>query len=182
MKFRLYPSSFRVKSWILAILCGVILIVACKSTSAPKGTIVKVERVVSGQGLEVLDGSKQPALMERVRLIGIEAPDMKQRPWGPAARDKLEQLIVGQTVLLESDEETLDQYGRRFAYVWQDRVLLNEQLVAQGYALFVPRSPNNKYDQRLACAQEVARIMGLGIWDPKQPMRLTPAEFRRQYR
>lgn len=144
--------------------------------------MVKVERVVTGQALEVLDGSKQPALTERVRLIGIESPDLKQQPWGLEARDRLEQLIVGQTVLLEPDEENLDQYGRRLAYVWQDGTLLNEQMVAQGYALFVPRSPNNKYDRRLAHAQEVAQIMGLGIWNSKQPMRLTPDEFRRQYR
>ncbi|NEO50538.1 MAG: thermonuclease family protein, partial [Moorea sp. SIO4A3] len=29
-------------------------------------------------------------------------------------------------------------------------------------------------------AQEYARIMGYGIWNPDQPLRLTPAEFRRQ--
>jgi micrococcal nuclease len=58
--------------------------------------------------------------------------------------------------------------------------LLNEQLVKEGYVLAAPRSPNKKYDSRIARAQEYARLMGYGIWNPDQPMRLTPAEFRRQ--
>jgi micrococcal nuclease len=64
--------------------------------------------------------------------------------------------------------------------VWKNKVLLNEELVKQGNAMFVGRSPNHKYDQRLERAQQWARLMGQGIWNPEKPMRLTPAEFRRQ--
>jgi micrococcal nuclease len=59
--------------------------------------------------------------------------------------------------------------------------LVNEQLVVEGY-VYVPRSINNKYEQRLTNAQEFARLMGKGIWNPEKPMRLTPTEFRRQNR
>jgi len=55
-------------------------------------------------------------------------------------------------------------------------------MVKRGYALAKPRSPNTKYDQRLANAQAWARIMGVGIWDPEQPMGITPTEFRSQNR
>jgi micrococcal nuclease len=65
------------------------------------------------------------------------------------------------------------------AYVWKDKLLLNEEVVKQGYALFVARSPNHKYDQRLEHAQQWARIMGKGIWNTDKPMRVTPGEFRR---
>ncbi|WP_309228841.1 thermonuclease family protein [Microcoleus sp. FACHB-831] len=166
---------------ILAFACS-LLLVGCQSTPPPVGMSVKIERVVNGQSVEVIDNAKQPPLLERLRLIGVEAPDMKQRPWGHKAQERLEQLIGGQPVILESDEETKDRYERRLAYLWRDRVLLNETLIREGYALFVPRSPNNKYDQRLSRAQEEARLMGRGIWNPKQPMRLSPSEFRRQYR
>jgi micrococcal nuclease len=113
---------------------------------------------------------------------------LKQQPWGVAARNRLEQMVsnttnqqlVLQPVFLEADIKTKDSSGRWLAYVWYDGVLLNEQLVKEGYLLAAPRSPNNKYDQRIARAQEYARIMGSGIWNPDQPMRLTPAQFRRQ--
>ena len=144
--------------------------------------------MVSGQTLDVLNTNQQPPLIERVRLIGIEAPDLKQHPWGAAAKNRFEKMIskirgqqlVLQPVFLEPDVQEKDSSGRWLAYVWHDNVLLNEQLVKEGYVLAAPRSPNNKYDSRLARAQEYARIMGYGIWNPNQPMRLTPAEFRRQ--
>jgi micrococcal nuclease len=89
------------------------------------------------------------------------------------------QQLVLQPVVLEPDVQEKDSTGRWLAYVWHNNVLVNEQLVKEGYVLAAPRSPNNKYDTRIARAQEYARIMGYGIWNPSQPMRLTPAEFRR---
>ncbi len=168
--------------------CCLLLLVGCQSTEVPNAITVQVQRVVSGQTLDVLNPTQQPALTERVRLIGIEAPDLKQQPWGEAAKNRFEQMIskkagqqlVIQPVLLEPDIQEKDTAGRWLAYVWQDGVLLNEKLVEEGYVLAAPRSPNKKYDARLARAQEYARIMGYGIWNPDRPMRLTPVEFRRQ--
>ncbi|HEY9675054.1 MAG TPA: thermonuclease family protein [Waterburya sp.] len=163
---------------------------SCQPNHAPTGISVnvQVQRVVSGQTLDVLNPSQPTGLVERVRLIGIEAPDLKQEPWGSAAKNHFEQMItqtanqqfVLQPVVLERDVQEKDSAGRWLAYVWVNGVLLNEQLVKEGYVLAAPRSPNQKYDERLARAQEYARIMGYGIWNPDQPMRLTPAEFRRQ--
>lgn len=139
-------------------------------------------RVVSGQTLEVQaigttptsNSSPHPSI---VRLVGIDAPDLQQQPWGQAAKQRLE-AISGKTVLLEFDVQDKDAFGRYLAYVWQDKELLNEQLVKGGYVLWVGRSPNHKYDLQLERAQAWARLMGMGIWQPDQPMRLTPAEFR----
>lgn len=167
--------------------CCLLLLVGCQSHHVSNGLTVQVQRVISGQTLDVLNSMQQPALIERVRLIGIEAPDLKQQPWGATAKNRFEQMLsktIGQQVLqpvfLEPDVQEKDSSGRWLAYVWYDGVLLNEQLVKDGYVLAAPRAPNNKYDSRLARAQEYARIMGYGIWNPKQPMRLTPTEFRRQ--
>ncbi|HAJ62321.1 MAG TPA: nuclease, partial [Cyanobacteria bacterium UBA8543] len=186
LKFRfLLPVTFLRKFCLFC--CCLLLLVSCESTSVPSAITVQVQRVVSGQTLDVLNPTQQPALTERVRLIGIEAPDLKQQPWGEAAKNHFEEMIstkagqqlVVQSVLLEPDVQEKDTAGRWLAYVWQDGVLINEKLVEQGYVLAAPRSPNKKYDARLARAQEYARIMGLGIWKSDRPMRLTPAEFRR---
>lgn len=164
--------------------CCCLLLVGCQSTRHPNTITVQVQRVISGQTLEVLNPAQQPAVIWRVRLIGIEAPDLKQQPWGVLAKNRLEQLLIGkngqQVILLEPDLQQQDSYKRWLAYVWRNEVLINEQLVKEGYVLAAPRSPNKKYDMRLTRAQEYARVMGYGIWNPDQPMRLTPAEFRRQ--
>lgn len=159
-----------------------LLLQSCQSPTPPQGVEAKVAIVISGQTLEVIGIGDRTTLPTRVRLIGIDAPDLQQQPWGKAAKERLEAMIGSQTVLLEFDVQDKDSFGRLLAYVWQDKILLNELLVAQGYVLSVPRSPNHKYDQRLARAQEWARLMGQGIWNPEKPMRLTPAEFRRQNR
>lgn len=138
------------------------------------GMQVKVTRVLSGQTLEV----EETATAMKVRLVGIDAPSLQQQPWGEAALQQLETKIGGKTVLLEFDTQQKDAFGRNLAYVWHDGVLLNLQLVKEGYVLWMPRSPNNKYDRQLEYAQAYARLMGLGIWNWDRPMRITPAEFR----
>ncbi|QSJ16355.1 thermonuclease family protein [Nostoc sp. UHCC 0702] len=178
-------STLAVGVWLrrIAVLASLLLLVSCQAKGKPESNQaqVKVARVVSGQSLEVLGMAEQPNLISQVRLIGVDAPDLRQRPWGDEAKQQLENLIGGaeKTVMLEFDIEAKDKIGRTLAYVWKDQQLLNEQVVKQGYALFVGRSPNHKYDLRLERAQQWARIMGQGIWNPEKPMRLTPVEFRR---
>ncbi len=178
------PPYLGIWSRKIAILTCLLLLMSCqnKNQLADNQAQVKVARVVSGQSLEVLGMAEQPNLISQVRLIGVDAPDLRQRPWGEAAKEQLEDLTgnAEQPVILEFDLEAKDKIGRTLAYVWKDKVLLNEELVKQGNALFVGRSPNHKYNQRLERAQQWARLMGQGIWNPEKPMRLTPAEFRRQ--
>ncbi|QSV72384.1 MAG: thermonuclease family protein [Aphanizomenon flos-aquae KM1D3_PB] len=167
----------------IIILASFSLLVSCQSqnNSSITPTSVKVARVVSGQSLEVLGMESQPNLISPVRLIGLDAPDIRQIPWGEDAKQFVESLIgsANQAVNLEFDLEAKDKFNRTLAYVWKDKLLLNEEVVKQGYALFVARSPNHKYDQRLEHAQQWARIMGKGIWNTDKPMRVTPGEFRR---
>lgn len=170
----------RVANFLLLVLL-LIFIHGCGKVTAPQGVTARVVRVVSGQSLEVTGISKQPNFRSQVRLIGVEAPDLQQQPWGEAAKEYLAQLITNQSVLLEFDVQDTDTFGRRLAYVWKDQVLVNELLIKDGYALAVMRSPNHKYDQRLESAQQTARLMGRIIWNPDQPMRFTPTEFRRQH-
>jgi micrococcal nuclease len=167
----------------IIILASLLLLVSCQShnNSSIIPANVKIARIVSGQSLEVLGMEAQPNLISQVRLIGLDAPDIRQLPWGEDAKQLVEGLIGGanQAVNLEFDLEAKDKFNRTLAYVWKDKLLLNEEVVKQGYALFVARSPNHKYDQRLERAQQWARIMGKGIWNPDKPMRITPGEFRR---
>ena len=182
---RMAAVVFRLRVFVpkIIILASLLLLVSCQShnNSSIIPANVKIARVVSGQSLEVLGMEAQPNLISQVRLIGLDAPDIRQFPWGEDAKQLVEGLIGGanQAVNLEFDLEAKDKFNRTLAYVWKDKLLLNEEVVKQGYALFVARSPNHKYDQRLERAQQWARIMGKGIWNPDKPMRITPGEFRR---
>jgi micrococcal nuclease len=167
----------------ITLLC-LLFLFGCQP-SQPKGQTtvgdvqVRVARVANGQTLEVVGMGQQPTLISQVRLVGIDAPDIRQFPWGDDAKEKLNQLIgENRSVILEFDLKAQDEFNRVLAYVWVNNTLLNEQLVKEGYVLFSPRSPNQKYDQRLERAQQWARLMGVGIWNPNKPMRLTPSEFR----
>lgn len=163
-------------------LCCLLLLVSCKGSVTPQGEMVLVKQVVSGQTIEVVSVEDPTATPRRVRLIGISAPDMRQQPWGIEARRQLAELLGARPVLLELDVEKRDRYQRQLGYIWATEELLNEEMIKLGYALAKPRSPNTKYDERLANAQAWARIMGVGIWDPEEPMSITPTEFRRQNR
>lgn len=154
-----------------------IMLMGCQNTTKPQGLTVQVKRVTSGQTIEVV--SKGKTML--VRLIGIDAPALQQQPHGQAAKALLTQIIANKKVSLELDEQKQDDFGRYLAYVWSD-ILVNEYLVKQGAVIVAVKSPNHKYDQQLVRAQEWARLQEQGIWNPKQPMTLTPAEFRSQYR
>ena len=186
VKFYVSTSNLRVNFYFLLFICfSIVLLVGCQpkaSKTEPIEAQVKIAGVTSGNTLNVIAIDSQSNLNSQVRLIGLDAPSQRQRPWGEKSSRRLRELIGDKLVKLEFDVEQTDKFGRTLAYVWQGEVLLNEQLVKEGHALFVPRSPNHKYDLRLERAQQFARVMGKGIWNPDKPMRLTPTEFRQIYR
>lgn len=167
---------------LVIVFCLVGLLGGCDRNIAPSTDPVQIRRVVSGQTVEIVGMGRNSQNSQTVRLIGIDAPDLQQQPWGIEAKQALEKLVDSQSVRLEFDVEKQDRYGRSSAYLWVGNQLANEQLVASGYALAMPRSPNVKYQKTLQRAQESARIAGRGIWESDRPMRQTPGEFRRQNR
>lgn len=159
----------------------IFLLTGCQVQAVPPGEAVTVMRVVSGQTLEVLKPGS--ALAERVRLIGLVTPDLNQQPWSDAARAQLQAWIAKDpTVLLEADRQSYSaftdkkgvEHQQRLAYVWQRGQMLNENMLAAGYALAKSHSPNTKYEQRLSNAQEKARLLEVGIWNPQNPLREAP--------
>lgn len=156
--------------------CCLLLLFSCRSQPEPTDLLGgKVTRVVSGQTVEVvLIGSSETT---RVRIIGIDAPDLRQSPWGEAAKQKLVELVTGLPIKLELENEERDRYNRLNAHLWQERTLVSQELVAAGCVL-ANDSYEHKYSKLLMESQEYARLMGYGIWNPQQAMRYTPRQFR----
>lgn len=133
----------------------------------------RLVKVVSGQTIEVIipEGNNQS---QRVRIIGINTPKVEDRLWNERVQTRLKELVKGDrastalrdrlTLEIENDEP--DRYNRIFAHVWQDDILIGEQLAKEGYVLANTQYPH-KYSDRIFHAQEYARILGYGIWDSK---------------
>ncbi len=162
--------------WIVPVL--LCLLVSCQRVNSPQGDAIAVQHVVSGQEFELQGIPGQPDITEQVRLAGIAVPSLTQKPWGVAAKVRLEQMILNQSVRLEPDRIPRTDRGQRSVYAWLNGVLLNETLVAEGYALTSSKSQKSAYELRLSRAQDRARILGLGIWNPQDPMRQPPGEDR----
>ncbi len=139
----------------------------------------RVVKVNDGDTLTVMVGRKK----ERVRLIGIDAPELGQQPWGAASRKYCRELVLlsGDAVTLEFDIVKRDQYGRLLAYVrTADNTLINVEMVRNGYAFLYTFPPNVKYTELLREAQRYARGKGLGVWGKNGPEE-TPGDYRRRH-
>lgn len=167
-------------SGLLGCLIAIALYLCGCQSLLPQGFTAEVVQVVTGREVEVTGVAGQPEITERVQLEGVAVPDLTQQPWGEAAKNWLAHAIAHQSILVESDAEPRSPTGQRLGYLWRNGALLNEQLVAAGQALVLPHPPNDKYDDRLAQAQDRARILGLGIWNPANPLRQTPAAMQSQ--
>lgn len=145
----------------------------------PKAEYVRVVEVNDGDTITVLwDGRR-----ERVRLIGIDAPELEQRPWGQKAKRYLKDLLNASqwTVSLEFDVEKTDKYGRLLSYVWTpDRRMINVQMLGEGYAMLFTFPPNVRYVDEFRKAQDEARRKGLGIWG-RGGLKETPGEWRKEH-
>ena len=125
-----------------------------------KKDLIKVVRVIDGDTIEIEGGT-------RVRYIGIDAPEFfadKKECFAVAATDKNIALVQGQMVRLEKDISEKDKYDRLLRYVWRDQVLVNEELVRQGFARVWSYPPDVKYQERFLRAEQQAREEERGLW------------------
>lgn len=158
---------------LLCALAAVLGLVACSSApDFPAGANGEVVGHVDGDTLDVVFAVDGRAVVERIRLIGIDTPETKKpgtpiECYGPEASRRLAQLLpLGTFVDVVRDAETRDDYDRLLAYVYRadDRVLVNEVLVREGFArtLFIP--PNTGLESEIRSAEREARTESRGLW------------------
>lgn len=179
--FRLSIKEPRLRPLLQGILVGLALlgVMALGARAQSPGVAAVVDRALSGQSLELLYPLKTPVEANTLRLKGITAPDLDQVPWGPAARDCLNQQVREQTARIETTATNVDDYGRLWAYVWLGDHLVNQPLLAEG-CVYIDEDVlvHHSQSQDWIHAQERARLLGLGIWNPDQPLRQSPTAFR----
>lgn len=129
------------------------------SAEAPGGDDAVVVHVSDGDSLIVdVAGTEH-----RVRLIGINAPETDEC-FGSEATTHLESRLLDRQVTLVADIEPTDQYDRLLRYVYLNGSLINEEMVAGGYAMARSYQPNTARQSALRAAEEAARKAELGLW------------------
>lgn len=97
---------------------------------------------------------------EHVRYLGIE-------PLGHPATEANRHLVQGKHVWLELDVPLRDSDGRLLAYVYVGDLMVNAELVRQGYAQVNTVPPSGKYAHLFQQLQREAREAGRGVWGAK---------------
>ncbi len=145
----------------------------------PQGQLTKatVVKVIDGDTIDVSIGQNT----FRVRIIGYDAPE-KNQPFGETATKFLQALVEGREVLLESDAQAIDKYGRRLYHVWLPQVLLSELMLLSGLGQQMTIPPNVRHVDFLTKAQQSGRDIGLGIWAVPFPKTSSNFEPWRQSR
>lgn len=75
---------------------------------------------------------------QKLRLWGINTPEMRGAATGSTARDRVRELILHKEVILETQQDKAEKYGRWLATVWvteNDSIInVNELLIDEGLA------------------------------------------------
>jgi endonuclease YncB( thermonuclease family) len=144
------------------VILGLIAVIAAR--------LDKVEVLRSSGSAKVNDGDTITIKGERIRLRGIDAPELGQTcslagadyHCGQEAREALRRLIGGRSVECEGWER--DKYGRLLASCRAGAVELNKALVEQGWALAF-----GDFQAEELAARRAARGLWAGDFDrPRQ--------------
>ena len=138
---------------------------------------ILVKRAVDGDTLLLESG-------ERVRLIGIDTPEMHEskklyrdserskqdiktiQDLGKRAAEFTRNLVEGKRVRLEFDVDRYDKYKRLLAYVYlvSDGTFVNAKIIEEGYASVMTYPPNVLHTDEFVKLYRQARENNRGLW------------------
>jgi micrococcal nuclease len=168
------------KSIIFIIIVTVVAFQFFKASVWKRDNNILVSRVIDGDTIELSNGL-------RVRYIGIDTPELREkepgggwaykpRPYAEEAREFNRDLVEGKYIKLESDVQKRDKYNRLLAYVYNEDMMVNLEMVRQGYAVIYTYPPNVKYSENFLEAQKQARENKKGLWSDLEENIITPYE------
>jgi len=127
----------------------------------PRGEAAVVEYVNDGDTLRTRDG-------RRIRLVQIDAPELRSECFGKGALTALRRLTPpGTRVTLERDPtlDATDRYGRQLRYLFVGGTNVNLALVRQGAASpYFFRGDRGRFAPDLLAAVAEAQRANRGYW------------------
>jgi micrococcal nuclease len=154
-------------SFVLYYITGVVEAPVSVGKPSDTGSIVPagpeavlVTRVIDGDTIEVAGG-------KIVRLLGIDADEKGDRCY-QTAKTRLEELVLGKTVILEASESDTDRYGRSLRYVFVGSQNTSLALLSEGLAVAYLFDDNKKYREEVKLAENQAKTAKRGCkWEEK---------------
>ncbi len=140
---------------VLALMVALVLLSLAVLQNPGKETDLVV-KVIDGDTVILASG-------ERVRLIGINAPE-RGEPCYEEAKRALENLVLFKNVTLERDAENRDRYGRLLRYIFVNGTFVNSKMLEDGFAVLYYVQPNAKYLRELGLAEKTGRERGGCVW------------------
>lgn len=146
------------KPILILLLLSISLLTACDEiTTSSGGERGRVVDVIDGDTIDVnLNGE-----VVRIRYVGVNTPE-RDEPCYSDARNFNEQLVEGQTVSLVKDVSETDRYGRLLRYVYVGDVMVNRELVAQGFAEVVLYEPDRAMYNEFRRLEDSATSANIG--------------------
>jgi len=142
----------------------------CPLTDGQGRPVWRVEAVNDGDTVTCLDTEGRRV---RIRLLGIDAPELDQ-PAGGAARAALAAKLSGGGVRVAGDAR--DQHGRLLGTLHVGDRDINREMVADGWAWAFTGFAD---DEDLVAAESAARRGKRGLWAEPNP--LAPARWREMH-
>lgn len=167
----LFRSSQRIRAIRRGHWPFVLLLFLLPSLAFAESFSGKVVGVSDGDTISVMRSGRA----EKVRLLGIDAPEKKQA-FGNRAKQYASELAFGKIVTVNVFDR--DRYGRSVGEViLPDGRSLNRELVRAGFAWWYRAYSR---DKTLGALEAEARAQRRGLW--RDPKPLPPWEFRKAQR
>ena len=108
----------------------------------------KVVKVIDGDTIEIEGGNQ-------VIYINIDTPEIGSY-YADEATNRNRQLVEGKSITIERDILHRDKYQRILGYVYVGDIMVNEDLLINGYANILIIEPDVKYRDKLSKAFDLA--------------------------
>ncbi|MBQ2872423.1 MAG: thermonuclease family protein [Bacilli bacterium] len=131
--------------------------------------VVEFYDCVDGDTIKILlNGEKHT-----IRMLAVDTPESvhptkKIEYYGKEASNyTCEKVKNAKKIEIEYDENSdkIDKYDRLLVWVFVDDILLQKDLIENGYAKVAYLYDDYKYTKELESTQELASVKNIGIWD-----------------
>ena len=125
---------------------------------------VKLNKCIDGDTISVTINKEE----KKVRLLAVDSPEIdKNDAYANEAKDFTCNILSNsKQIYLEYDKNSdrTDKYDRLLAWVWADDILVQKELIKEGYASLSYLYGDYKYTSELSLYESEAKNKKLNIW------------------